>query len=385
MTNKAYQSQKCILKYSKTQIEKAGRSIRHGCEGDERADAILKIQNYRETHLYPLMLIKNHIAQATKKVSKKGIVARRLKMLATIIDKLERPTLDGDEKNAIQLTRMQDIGGCRAIVENISQLRELLSRLKDSSSVHQIIRTNDYLKPKDSGYSGVHLIYSCFAGSDEENEWKKTKIEFQIRTDLQHAWATSLEIIDTLEGIKLKTSMEGHPEWRRFFKIAGQLVAHTERSCMLSDEEFDGFKIELRELEGRLEVRRKLSRYNLAIKVTTDKKHLPRRVLSHQGLFLVRLLRSSEKESSEEKVALKLQLGAFGPNEMETALSDLAKSEADPEVVISVLVSAGDVRNLKKAYPNYFGSTTKFQSFLTKIIDPDKSSNTNKALRRTSA
>ena len=54
---------------------------------------------------------------------------------------------------------------------------------------------------------------------------------------------------------------------------------------MLSDEEFDGFKIELRELEGRLEVRRKLSRYNLAIKVTTDKKHLPRRVLRIKVCF----------------------------------------------------------------------------------------------------
>src|SRR5690554_5192874 len=98
MASKAYQSQKCTLKYSKSQIEKAGRAIRHGCKGEEREDAILKIQNYRETHLYPLMLVKNHLFQATKKVSKKGIVARRLKMLATIIDKLERPTLDGDEK-----------------------------------------------------------------------------------------------------------------------------------------------------------------------------------------------------------------------------------------------------------------------------------------------
>lgn len=384
MASKVYQSQKCTLKYSKTQIEKAGRNIRHGCDGEERADAILKIQNFRETHLYPLMLIKNHLFQATKKVSKKGIVARRLKMLATILDKLERPTLDGDEKNAIQLTRMQDIGGCRAIVDSIGQLRELKSRLESSRSVHQIIRVNDYLKPKESGYSGVHLIYSCFAGSDDESEWKKTKIEVQLRTDLQHAWATSLEIIDTLEGIKLKTSMDGHPEWRRFFKIAGQLVAHTEKCCALTSEEFENLKKELRELEGQLEVRRKLSHYNLAIKVTTDKKHLPKRVLAHQGLFLVRLLRPSEKEKQEEKVKLTLRLGAFGPKEMDSALSQLAESEADPNVVISVLVSAGDVRNLKKAYPNYFGSTTKFQNFLTKIINPEKPNNANKALHRTS-
>ena len=44
----------------------------------------------------------------------------------------------------------------------------------------------------------------------------KNKIEIQLRTELQHAWATSLEIIDTLENIKLKTSNEGHEEWRRF-------------------------------------------------------------------------------------------------------------------------------------------------------------------------
>ncbi|MGR8930214.1 MAG: RelA/SpoT domain-containing protein, partial [Gammaproteobacteria bacterium] len=162
MANKIYQSQKRALKYSKSQIEKAGRNIRYGCIGDERKDAILKIQNFREHHLYPLMIVKNHIYQATKKVAKGGIVARRLKMLTTIIDKLERPTLDGKSENAIQITRMQDIGGCRAIVSDLKQLKALHERLKKSRSVHQIIRTNDYLNPKESGYSGIHLIYSCF-------------------------------------------------------------------------------------------------------------------------------------------------------------------------------------------------------------------------------
>lgn len=380
MTNKVYESQKCALKYSKNQIEKAGRSIRHGCTGDERKDAILKIQNYRETHLYPLMLIKNHVARSTKKVSKKGIVARRLKMLTTIIDKLERPTLDGKKENAIQITRMQDIGGCRAIVANLGQLTELCERLQNSRSMHQITRIHNYLKPKESGYGGIHLVYSCFLGSDEENEWKKTKIEVQLRTELQHAWATSLEIIDTLEGIKLKTSMDGHPEWRRFFKIAGILVAHKEGASVISNDDLLELIKELTELEINLDVRKKLSHYNLAIRVTTDKKNLPKRVQAHQGMFLVKLC-AIKKQKKNNNLMMELHIEPYGPSQLGRALEELAKSEADENIKMSVLVSAGDVRNLKKAYPNYFGSTAIFQKFITGLINPVKEKNANKHLQ----
>lgn len=372
MASSAYENQKCTLRFSKGQIEKAGRSIRHGCVGEERKDAILKIQNYRETHLYPLMLIKNHLVQATKKVTKQGLVARRLKMLSTIIDKLERPTLDGEKANAIEVTRMQDIGGCRAIVSNLKQLNELHERLKNSRSVHQIIKTSNYLTPKDSGYGGVHLVYSCFAGSESENEWKKTKIEVQLRTELQHAWATSLEIIDTLEGIKLKTSLEGHENWRRFFKIAGLLIAHTEKSCLIRDDQLPSLISELKELEGILGVRKRLSKFNLAIQFTTDKKKLPKRILAHQGMFLVRVMKITEKNILTDEVKIEVNIGTFGPSDMDQALEELAKSEADERVLITVLVSAGDVRNLKKAYPNYFGSTTKFQKFISSYIEPQK-------------
>lgn len=368
MSNKVYQSQKRTLAYSKSQIDKAGKSIRHGCSGDERKDAILKIQNYREMHLYPLMLIKNHLFQATKRVTKSGVVARRLKMLTTIIDKLERPSLDGKSSNAIQLTRMQDIGGCRAIVPDIKKLIELHKRLKSSRSIHKIIRTNDYLKPKESGYSGIHVVYSCFLGSEEDNEWKKTKIEVQLRTELQHAWATSLEIIDTLEGIKLKTSTEGHPKWRRFFRVAGLLVAHEEKACLVSEDDFPMLTQELRDLEEELEVRRKLAQYSLAIRFATDKKKLPKKVLSHQGMYLVKIMRPTVDKDGD--LTIDLYVGTFGPKDMDAGLSELAESEADESVMVSVLVAAGDVRTLRKAYPNYFGSTTRFQSFLEKYIEP---------------
>ncbi|XOA59490.1 hypothetical protein ABWI17_25380 (plasmid) [Escherichia coli] len=71
MGSEVYQSQKCELKYSKSQIEKAARKIRHGCEGAEREEAIKMIQNFRELHLYPLMLMKNHLDRAAKKLIKR--------------------------------------------------------------------------------------------------------------------------------------------------------------------------------------------------------------------------------------------------------------------------------------------------------------------------
>lgn len=370
MTSNTYQNQKRKLLYSKSDIERAGRSIRRGCKNHERGEAIKKIQNYRETHLYPLMLIRNHLNTATNKVSHDGIVARRLKMLTTIIDKLERPSLDGKTSNTINVTSMQDIGGCRAIVKNLKELNALHKKLMKSRSNHAIVKTYDYLEPKDSGYSGIHLVYSCFHKSLVPTEWSKTKIEVQLRTSLQHAWATSLEIVDTLEGIKLKTSMEGNPEWRRFFKLSGHLVAHKEGCYVLLKPDVDAFREELRELEITLGVRKKLTEFKLAMNLTTDSKKAPKDVLNHKGMFLVELI-IKDKNISDDGANIKINsnVTSYESNNMKAALEHLANAEADDQVLLSVLVSAGDVRSLKKAYPNYLGSTNEFQDFLTSQIN----------------
>lgn len=77
MGNEVYESQKCTLKFSKTLIDKSAQNIRHGCDGEEKELAIAMIQNFRELHLYPLMLMKNHLARTAVKVDRKTIVARR--------------------------------------------------------------------------------------------------------------------------------------------------------------------------------------------------------------------------------------------------------------------------------------------------------------------
>lgn len=362
MANVQYKNQKKPLTTSKKAIDRAADSIRHGINGDERLQAIKVIQSYREYHLYPLMLLKNHLVRTSSKVSGKINVARRLKRLSTIIDKLERETLDGQSKNAIKLTRMQDIAGCRAIVKDINRLKDLKNRLERSTSVHKIIKVRDYLTPKDSGYSGVHLIYSCFEGQEQPHEWKKAKVEVQLRTELQHAWATSLEIIDTLEQINLKTSHTGHDKWRTFFAIAGKLVAHQEKACIIEGQ---NKLLQLRQslilLTDELDVIPKLTRYSLAISVVTDKK-VPKRMKHGQGMFLVRMFRNQEND-------IKVQVNFFRLKESDIALEQLNKADLDEDIIISALVSAKDVRALKQAYPNYFGSTRQFVQFLTKQLE----------------
>jgi len=61
MVNEPYQQQKqATSSFSKKQVQKAGEKIRKGCTESQYSDAIAVIRNFRESHLYPLMLIKNH-------------------------------------------------------------------------------------------------------------------------------------------------------------------------------------------------------------------------------------------------------------------------------------------------------------------------------------
>ena len=265
VASQPYERQKRKLKYSKKAVERAARAIRHNCGKKEREESIKIIQNYREYHLYPLMLMKNHLVRTAVKVDDQAIVVRRLKRLPTIIDKLERRTLDGSTPNAIQLTRMQDIGGCRVILQTLAKLEELHDRLTKSKSVHRIKKTNNYLKPKKSGYGGIHLTYSCFDNDEKKHEWKNTKIEVQLRTELQHSWATSLEIIDTIKNVNLKTSIDGHKEWRVFFTAAGKLVAHSEGAYSLTTQELLSERTILRESETKLNVIDTLKKYSVAL------------------------------------------------------------------------------------------------------------------------
>ena len=193
MVNERYEKSKQALTFSKKQVEKAGRTIRKN-EGDFEL-AIKVIQNFRASHLYPLQIIKNLIWKHVKKLNllETATVVRRLKRLPTIIDKLQRVSLDGQTDNAISLKRMQDIGGCRVILESLDDLKQLNKSLDSSKTVHGV-KIYDYItSPKLGGYRGIHRVYKSYDKSDS-HPWKGFQIEVQLRTRLQHLWATTVEI-----------------------------------------------------------------------------------------------------------------------------------------------------------------------------------------------
>ena len=76
---------------------------------------------------------------------------------------------------------MQDIGGCRAVVDSMEQLRALENRLKKFRTP---ISYADYTEhPRQSGYRAVHVVV----------EYQERAIEVQLRTHPMHAWALAAE------------------------------------------------------------------------------------------------------------------------------------------------------------------------------------------------
>ena len=169
-----------VPKYSKKQIDKAGKTItevftnpNNNISITEIDEAISILNNWRSSHAYPLQVIANKL----KRDNKNAIVVQRLKRLDSIIGKLERmPTTS--------LYRMQDLGGCRVIVDSIDQVYDVLNKYKSSHIRHILKKENDYIQtPKESGYRSYHMVYQ-YQSDENETYNKNMLIEIQLRTKL---------------------------------------------------------------------------------------------------------------------------------------------------------------------------------------------------------
>lgn len=155
-------------------------------------------------------------------VNSEALIAQRRKRLVSIENKLALlPT---------KLPKMQDIGGCRAIVEDVTDVW-LLANQYDKSAAQvrhgrsRRIKVNDYInKPRDTGYRSLHYVYEYDSDSPKYEPYKGLRIEIQIRTKLQHLWATAVETVSAYTGHALKSNL-GDDRWLRFFVLMSSVFA----------------------------------------------------------------------------------------------------------------------------------------------------------------
>jgi hypothetical protein len=214
------------LHYAKNQVDNAGvifarspTEIIDGGWGVLSTDYFLALEvinNWRASHSFPLNTFTVGLKRACERVGASSLVAQRIKRLASISHKLER-------FSTMQLSQMQDIGGCRAIVSSVDEVLRIVENYKRSKIKHKLVRGNDYIsKPKNSGYRGIHLIYRYF--SDRSKDYNGLQIEMQLRSQYQHAWATAVETVGTFVQQALKSSL-GEPDWLKFFALMGTAIA----------------------------------------------------------------------------------------------------------------------------------------------------------------
>ena len=197
--------------FPRERINAAGRKLISGAPLDEDAADI--IGNWRAVHAYPLTAIQSQLRYwAPKCSSDKALISQRIKRMPAIKLKLNlMPHLN--------LTQMQDIGGCRAVVRRPYEVYEIVRCMKDSRMRHELIKENDYiLNPKESGYRSYHLVYRFYSANKNFSQYNGLKIEVQVRSTAQHAWATAVETVSTFNLEPLKSSI-GSEEWLYFFKI----------------------------------------------------------------------------------------------------------------------------------------------------------------------
>ncbi len=179
-------------RFSRNQISKAGDFLaKHS--GDFATDDDLErwihsyeiLANWRACHGYPINTFQATLRTRLKKIDPEALVAQRLKRTPSILNKLQR-------FKGMNLARMQDIGGLRAVVASTRRLEELNEAYIGSKLTHELVSQYDYVRhPKPSGYRSIHLVYRYKGRS--ATPYDGLLLEIQLRTRVQHSWATAVE------------------------------------------------------------------------------------------------------------------------------------------------------------------------------------------------
>ncbi len=212
---------------SDVDVKKAGRIIAGGMIWtDESAplirEAFAVANSWRDSHAFPMRSIRHSVIRYMYKQEIQGISAARLKRMKAIRMKLTRIH--------VGLHQLQDLGGCRFILPTIADVHKLTAILK-AQLPHTLRSEKNYIaEPKSDGYRSQHMMYT-YIGRKGRAIYDGRRIELQIRTRLQHSWATTVEAVGLFRGEQLKNH-QGSDHWLRLFELMSGEFAQVERCAV---------------------------------------------------------------------------------------------------------------------------------------------------------
>jgi hypothetical protein len=336
------------LSCSPKDIRRAGGVIAENVWTPENREPILEAfgiaNNWRASHLYPLRSTRVSIAQRMRWKALKGYTAARPKRISSIRRKLRRLT--------INLEQINDIAGCRAVLDDMASVNALIE-ICENDFPHVVRQRYPYInEPKRDGYRSHHLVFD-FEVAAGDPQLSCRRVELQIRTRLQHSWATAVEAVGLYRGEEMKQG-EGDPDWLRLFLLMSLEFANAEQCNPPGDK------------AARLAEIRRLNAKLGAASVLEDLRnatHYMSNFLQEASAryYLIRY------DNQTKQVTVTGFSSAF---EVSSALAAAErKIEIGEDDAKVVQVEVGKVASLVEAYPNYFGDVALFIRNLRHVCD----------------
>lgn len=323
-------------RYSLNRVDKAGEAVaRAEIKSADFVAAVPVFWNWRAAHAYPQNTFYVTLSRRAKSVHPDALVSQRLKRRQSVLAKLLR-------NSKMELSQMQDIAGCRAVMPNMADLDALLAIYQNRPVISELVKATDYISsPRESGYRGVHLMYR-FSGRASAAPWNKLRVELQFRTGIQHSWATAVEAVDLFTNQRLKAE-QGQPEWAYFFALVGGINAHQEGTPAVPGlpDGIEKLVEAVRDLDGEIHALESLESFGKlasVIATTTDAYWYVVVTNPAKGTVSIFSYKKSGLEEAQQHY----------------------KALEEDERLQAVLVSADSVAALERAYPAYFADTMAF-------------------------
>lgn len=351
---------------SRRAATKAGQEIcqGEGCVGKSRYDDDLQVaQRWRAQHAVPSRECFGVLLETVASIPN-AVCTYRLKRFSSMMSKLRRPGMH------FELGALDDIGGCRVIVDTPEQVDRVVLDLKSRLKLKAGNPEKDYIRePQKSGYRSHHLFAMVEEGG------MGYRVEIQVRTRLEHYWATAVEAMSEIYGHDYKsppfssaeTDVDG--ERREFLSAVSALFALREKTPVVPG--FEGMTEEdvVRYLGG-LSCAQNLMEDLCASADSVFQSDVSDDSDDEVGsLFLLKFSRENQNLDVEKFAASELGLALACYDSLERCIDGFEErrgfgDEGDGGFDNVVLAYAQNPKQLKIAYPNYSANISKFVNVL---------------------